>query len=146
MEASLVEERKPKDTYVVGDEIRLAVKLVYQANVVTATAIFRHEEHEVVRITLMGDVLLDKSESPEQESYRPAVKAFCTDLVTLVDVDHPEGIYRLETLLFETASGERIVAVARDWEPPAVRFRIHREPTQGFNMAASRVTANLTDV
>jgi hypothetical protein len=140
-----VEERIPKETYVVGDEIRLAVKLVYPANVETAQAIFRHEEHEVVRITLEGDVVLAESESPAQTPYRPSYKAFWTDLVTLVDVDHPAGIYRLETLRFVTASGERIVAVARDWEPP-VRFRIHREPTQGFHMEGSRVTAYLTDV
>jgi len=102
----VAEAEIPARVYTVGDEIRVEIEFEYTANVDSVTAVFLRDDESQGRITLHDDVTPQKPEdAPEHVKHRVRSKKFRAELVTLVDVDHSPGIYRLDHLLLKTADG-----------------------------------------
>jgi hypothetical protein len=113
------------------------------ANVESVTAVFLREDESQWRITLHDDVTpLTPEDAAEDVKHRVRSKKFHAELVTLVDVDHSPGVYRLDRLLLKIADGGDIPIAG----PPYgaikedVRFEIH-----GGYHNIERIQIRLTD-
>lgn len=91
-------EDMPDRVYAVGDEVRLRVEVSTTENPTYVTATFCAEDAEDVTFTLHGDLQLEGLS--EASPRRVSTKTYGATLVSLVDVDHRPGNYRLAYLTY----------------------------------------------
>ena len=88
----------PTKMYTTGDEVRLSVEIITDENPTFVTAIFRVEGNVRQTFTMHDNLVLD--ETPEVFERRVPTKTYRAELVSLVDVDNPPGVYFLHSLIY----------------------------------------------
>ncbi len=128
----------PERGYTTGDEVRLSVEIITEENPTFVTAIFRAAHNMRQTFTMHDNLILD--ERPEAPLHRVPTKTYRAELVSIVDVDHQPGVYRLDYLMYgDPAVGT--IAYETIPEEEAPEFYINK----GHGPRSESVTAQLVD-
>jgi hypothetical protein len=126
----------PDKVYTTGDEVRLSVEIITEENPTFVTAVFRAEDNVRQTFTMHDDLVLD--EPLEVFPQRIPTKTYRAKLVSLIDVDNPPGVYRLDSIMYgDPADGTTTYETSFGEEAPV--FYVYK----GHDPKSERVTARL---
>ena len=108
-----------------GDEVRLAISLIHEMNVVAVDAAFRHQTNENVQILLTDEVTSEPDRVPpgnrKSSEWLPSGQ---------IGPQHIAGDYYLDRIFLTTAT-DRTIALRRNSFPPEIAnlsIRVIDEP------------------
>ena len=128
----------PDKVYTTGDEVRLSVEIVTEENPKFVTATFRAEHNVRQTFTMHDNLVLD--EPPEVSPQRVPTKTYRAELVSNVDVDHPSGVYYLQSIMYGDPEVGTIAYETNFGEEPPV-FYVRK----GRDLPRGRVSSRLVD-